>query len=157
MLTVSALYPHKRIPYLLHLWKKIIQKNKTLELVLIGKNGRDEKQVLDQIKYLPRTHYYSKIPFSSLVAFYQHASVFVSSSVYEGFGYPVYEAILSGAPCVVGRKELYPESQKGITELSFNVVNDAKKVCELVISQKLRVDVPLYKNQANVLLDVYNI
>ena len=44
-----------------------------------------------------------------LVELYQHASAFVETSLYEGFGYQVLEAMACGTPVVASRTTSLPE------------------------------------------------
>ena len=133
ILSVNAMYPHKRVMYLLDLWKEMSKKDTHLALILIGKNGKDEKHVLDRIRNLDRIHYYPKVSLPSLVAFYQHATAYLSPSVYEGFGFSVYEALSVGGPIVVGKIELYSQKMhKYLVQFTFNKLIDIQVIEQLM-------------------------
>ena len=127
------MYPHKRVMYLLDLWKEMSKKDTHLALILIGKNGKDEKHVLDRIRNLDSIHYYPKVSLPSLVAFYQHATAYLSPSVYEGFGFSVYEALSVGGPIVVGKIELYSQKMhKYLVQFTFNKLIDIQVIEQLM-------------------------
>lgn len=112
ILCVSALYPHKQIPYLLENWRSYVEQNKDVHLVLIGQHGKDEVVVENMVKNLKNVTWYKKVSFDKLVQYYQHADAFVFPSIYEGFGYPVYEALSLGIPVYVGNKLMYHKKVK---------------------------------------------
>lgn len=111
-LCVSAMYPHKRIPYLLELWKKIEASGQNLMLVLVGRHGKDESTVLQTIQEHDAVVYFPKVSFETLKSLYHYARVFVHPSIYEGFGLPVYEAYGAGLPILVGNVKLYENRLK---------------------------------------------
>jgi len=133
ILSVTAMYPHKHVLYLLDLWEILAQKDTTLKLVIIGRHGKDEKHVLDRIRNLDRIHYYPKVSLSDLVAFYQHSTAYISPSVYEGFGFSVYEALSAGGPIVVGKIELYVQKiRKYLVQLTFDKLIDIQVIERLM-------------------------
>lgn len=128
-LCVSGLYPHKQIPYLLKVWDTLAESDPTIQLVLVGQNGLDEAKVQAKIKNMPTVRWFPKVSFSELVGLYQQAQGGVFPSVYEGFGYPVYEAITAGLPVLVGKKECYePEIRSSLHQLQFKVEADASLI-----------------------------
>lgn len=131
LLCVSAMYPHKKIPYVLDVWEQILEKNDSLQLVLIGRNGKDEKNVKDRIKRLPRIQCLEKVSLPKLVSFYQHTLGFVFPSAYEGFGYPVFEALASGLTVYVGNNHYsLPKGKDALKKLTFDAHRDAGMILE---------------------------
>lgn len=90
--TVLSNHPHKNIETLLNVFTTVSKTYKNLELIVcgLGKQSKSESR----IKYLG---YISREELASL---YSNATVFVFPSAYEGFGYPVLEAMSYGAPVV---------------------------------------------------------
>ncbi len=130
-LCVSAHYPHKRIPYLLEIWNKIHQLEPSAYLVLVGQHGNDHFKVKEMLRDQRSVLYFPKVRFLMLKALYHTAKVFVHPSIYEGFGYPVYEASLNRCPTVVGNKALYPKAIADIVEqLSFDKQKDSEMIVE---------------------------
>lgn len=157
IMCVSAMYPHKKIPYLLDLWGEISQIDKRIELVLIGRNGLDETAVLNRIKDMPRINYFSKVPFEKLIAFYKHASVFVFPSNYEGFGFPVYEAAYFGIPIFVDNPNMYDLSiwpvLKKLCGVARKDAEDIISALNLKIEGKRYLDYDLNSKE---LIKIYN-
>lgn len=158
VLCVSALYPHKNIPYLLNVWEKLPNVS-SHKLVLVGKNGADFKKVEKSMRNLDSVIWHKKIAFNQLVALYQHADLFISPSTYEGFGFPVYEALTAGVPTIVGNTQLYhPKIQPALTELTFDVDIDAELITKALQNQK-RVTIAThfltYSHAAKTLLTLY--
>ena len=138
LLCVSALHPHKKIPYLLDLWEKIEEQDKRLYLVLIGRHGKDESKVRQRIRQLPRVYYKPNVSLHQLVSFYKYSKAFIFPSIYEGFGYPVYEAVHVGKTVFVGKKELYVKAiQRNVQELSFDPSQDATLIVSKMNDEKM--------------------
>jgi len=137
ILCVSAFYPHKMIIYLIKLWKKFTKTNKNLTLVIIGQHGKDQSLIEKQIATIDNIKWFKKISLKELVAFYKYSKLVIQPSVYEGFGYPVYEAIACGKNVLVGKKELYHSSiLEHLNKLSFNIVKDVKLLKSLSNNRK---------------------
>jgi glycosyltransferase involved in cell wall biosynthesis len=136
VLSVSAFYSHKNIPYLLELWRELSKNYKDLHLVLIGRNGKDERKVIKMLETLERVEYYPKVSYIQLVAFYKHAELFIHASKYEGFGYPVYEAVAAKTKLILGNLELYNQSvTRTSSELTFDITQDLQIVSKVFKSE----------------------
>jgi glycosyltransferase involved in cell wall biosynthesis len=111
LLCVSAFYPHKRVAELIEWWKTVQNDAELpkITLVIIGKNGRDAERVQQLVEQTKRTTLVAKVSYPELVRYYQHAVAVIHPSAYEGFGYPVYEAVAAGKRVFVGRVEMYGE------------------------------------------------
>lgn len=145
VLTVSAFYPHKKIPYELSLFAELtrLPKYKDLSLVLIGNNGNDNQKVLSMISESPNVHYFPKVSYTELMSYYAHAAVVIQPSVYEGFGYPVYEAVTAGKQVVIGKKRMYHEEiQDYLSELTFTLQEDIKVLADALKQSKKKVTLP---------------
>jgi glycosyltransferase involved in cell wall biosynthesis len=81
---------------------------------------------------------------AELVGLYEHASLFVYPSIYEGFGYPPLEAMAAGCPVACSNVSCFPETVANAAELFDpydvdsiaqalkNVLYDADRSSELV-------------------------
>lgn len=85
-----------------------------IPLVIIGKGGQYKDEVL---KYAASRQLISKLILidnlhdsKTLQAFYQQAKLFLFPSVYEGFGLPVTEALLSKTPVITSNTSSLPEA-----------------------------------------------
>jgi len=90
--TVLANYPHKNLDTLLKVFAVVSRTYKNLDLIVCGLGKQPRSR--SHIKYLG---YISREELASL---YSNATVFAFPSAYEGFGYPVLEAMSYGAPVV---------------------------------------------------------
>jgi glycosyltransferase involved in cell wall biosynthesis len=137
LLCVSSFYPHKRVLYLLDLWEVLQPRLPGYQLVIVGQNGLDMPAVLKRIAELSNVTHYHKVSFTILHQLYYSAAAVIQPSVYEGFGYPVYEARALNKKVVVGARKLYDEKmQNQLSELSFNPKKDALMIESLLQSTK---------------------
>ena len=87
--------PKKGLDFILNVWKKIYNKNKNVELFVIGAN-RDFK--MEGVRFL------GKIPNSEIASYYQMADVYLFPSLWqEGFGLTLIEALHSGCYCIASK------------------------------------------------------
>lgn len=160
LFSVNAFYPHKKVLYLLNLWQKIQANLPNLYLVLVGQHGLEEDAVLQKIKSLDRILYYPKVAYSELISFYKYAQACIMPSVYEGFGYPVYEAVAAGKEVFVGQKDLYDHSiVSSLHQLSFDLGKDSKMIQAFLNSSEKKVATVKslsYKPGVEKLIQLYN-
>jgi len=107
ILFVGTIEPRKNLKGLLIAYGLLPTaiKNK-YPLVVAGQIGWNTQGIEknDQIKYLGR------VSDEKLAKLYQEAAVFVYPSLYEGFGFPVIEAMQFGVPVVTSNRSALPES-----------------------------------------------
>lgn len=125
---------------------KAIHENKiNVPLVVIGR----PTPYLDQIKTyieqnkLQNIHFLHQVPLDDLPSFYQQAELFVYPSLYEGFGIPVLEALVSKIPVITSKggcmAEAGGESSIYIDPLNTDELGDAIK--KLLNDSSLRKEV----------------
>ncbi|MCX7591856.1 MAG: glycosyltransferase family 4 protein [Kiritimatiellae bacterium] len=111
VLTVGNSYPHKNIHLLVEAFGRLVRRIPH-NLVIVGIEGRGERLVREAITRIETpgrvTRLYN-ILFHDLSALYRHADLFVFPSLYEGFGLPVLEAMVSGVPVLTTRCGAIPE------------------------------------------------
>lgn len=147
ILCVSNLYPHKKIPYLLKLWREFYKNNKEWSLILVGKNGGDFNLVKKISEEVKNFYWLYDINLKKLGNLYHHAKIFIYPSIYEGFGYPVYESMYSNAHIIVGDKNIYSIDSKSLEELKFNLNKDLKLLLSLVNKKPKKKNVPKHSYQ----------
>lgn len=156
LLCVSKFYPHKKIPYLVSLFKEIEKKDKNLKLVLVGRDGNEEKMVLGKIKSDKRIIHFDKAKYPDLVNLYKYAAAFIFPSTYEGFGYPVYEAAAAGIPIFVGEKAFYSKPYQNIIDtLSFDKDKDSYKILKGVGRKQNETILLSYPKSVSRLINIY--
>ena len=110
LLCVAHTYPHKNVGLLVRAFNRIAGEIPH-RLALVGKARFGESEVVAALRESPpgRVVRFPGLPWSELIALYQHADWFVFPSLYEGFGLPVLEAMRAGAPVLTTREASLPE------------------------------------------------
>ncbi|HAL91495.1 MAG TPA: hypothetical protein DCM68_00515 [Verrucomicrobia bacterium] len=110
LLCVAHTYPHKNVALLVRAFSRITA-DIPHRLVLVGKARYGEPEVLAALRDSPpgRVIRFPDLSRPELIALYQGADWFVFPSLYEGFGLPVLEAMVAGAPVLTTREASLPE------------------------------------------------
>ncbi len=96
VLNVGSEEARKNIPAVVKAVEAVQESNKDVMLVRVGNRNPD----YDGIKKSIGIKHFSGIPEEKLRLFYSAADVFVFPTLYEGFGYPVLEAMACGCPTI---------------------------------------------------------
>ncbi len=107
---------------------------KRFELKVVGKKGNNFEEVQGLIRQLgieDRISFYGYLSDIELDEMYKKATVFVFPSVFEGFGYPVLEAMARGVPVICSNVSSIPEVG-GDAVRSFNPYDSTQLVEQLV-------------------------
>jgi glycosyltransferase involved in cell wall biosynthesis len=115
ILFVGTIEPRKNILSLARVFDALVADGEAsdFELVIAGTNGWKYRDIFKEIDRLSSG---SKIRFTGFVrdedkpALYNLSSIFVSPSVYEGFGFPPLEAAACGVPVVASNTSSFPET-----------------------------------------------
>jgi len=147
-LSVGSLEPRKNILSVIKAYSQIT-KDHRIPLFLIGNGKRHKKYLQRHInnhKLQKDIHILSNISSHLLPVLYQHASMLIYPSYYEGFGLPVVESLLSSTPVITSRNSslveaggpntLYidPSSTESISHAIQKIQNDS------VLAKKMRVE-----------------
>ncbi len=112
ILFLSTLEPRKNVERLIDAYTKVRDRGHDVQLVLAGKEGWGVEKIYDRAARSPHK---KDILFTGYVEsdlirpLFAGAEVFVSPSIYEGFGMPVTEALAQGVPVVTSRFGSLPE------------------------------------------------
>jgi glycosyltransferase involved in cell wall biosynthesis len=110
ILCVAYTHPHKHVHDLVDAFAEL--DHSALHLVLVGHPRRGESLIQKAIaehQLADRVMRFDRVDFDLLLALYQACAAFVLPSRYEGFGLPVLEAMMAGAPVVTTRAASIPE------------------------------------------------
>lgn len=141
-LFVGTIEPRKNLITLLEAFRLYKQKhNNQQKLLIVGKKGWKStafdkaynnhpfKNDIIRPGFIPDTH---------LGAFYEKCTSFIFPSSFEGFGFPVYEAILHKAPCIIANNSSLSEIKvRGVQHFQTMDVED---LSHKMASFKIRPD-----------------
>ncbi len=117
ILYVGALEKRKNIVTLIKSFHILKEKYKVPHyLILVGKKGYGWSEIKKEIERSPYKNFIihkGYLERENLVKIYQNADVFVFPSLYEGFGFPVLEAMKCGVPVVISNNKALIEVTKG--------------------------------------------
>ena len=137
VLSVGKLEPRKNISRLIDAFVSL--GNEELDLIVVGPQGWDEQSA--QKKY-NNIHFTGFVSEKELHALYELCEFFVYPSLWEGFGYPVLEAMLHSKSVAVSNNSSLAELVKG-RGLLFNplsVTEIAESLKKLMTKPSLRLE-----------------
>jgi glycosyltransferase involved in cell wall biosynthesis len=106
ILFVSTIEPRKDLGTLIDAFQRLEYDG---SLVVVGKIGWKSEQLVPRLLRHPRIVHLDYVRASQLVTVYKNAEVFVFPSLYEGFGFPLLEAMTHGVPAIAARSSSLPE------------------------------------------------
>lgn len=116
LLNVGSEIPRKNMPLLLRSFAAIKVRHPTARLIKVGNPGHPHARAqmlrrCDDLGLRPGSDVVllEDVDDSLLADLYHTADVFVSASLYEGFGLPALESLAVGTPVVVTDRGAYPE------------------------------------------------
>lgn len=135
-LFVGTLEPRKNIPRLIKAFEMLHKDNQVqLHLVLAGKRGWLYQQIIEAILHSPvrkKIHYLEYVSDDDLASLYRLSEFVVFPSMYEGYGFPVLEAMASGKAVITSNTSSMKEVGEGAALLT-----DPYNVAELAQAMKI--------------------
>lgn len=118
LLLVSSDEPRKNVESVIIILKALLDKGFSVELIKVGKPGpfslRDKSlELAKRLGVIDTMTFLEGVPEEEMPYFYSLADVFVFPTKYEGFGYPVLEAMACGCPVVASNNSSVPEISGG--------------------------------------------
>jgi glycosyltransferase involved in cell wall biosynthesis len=118
----SRASPYKNFIKMVTELTPFFRKNKDVFLLCIGERLSSEESAMFQTLDVKNRIFSAAIPDNALFLVYKHALCLVYPSLYEGFGFPVLEAMKAGCPILCSNSSSIPEvAQNG--SLYFDPVN----------------------------------
>jgi glycosyltransferase involved in cell wall biosynthesis len=170
VLYVGNVKPHKNISTLLRAFAQVRPKRNDLDLVFVGGSCKEERSLAELAQRLGimgairDLHHVSD---EELICAYNGAEVLVLPSLYEGFGYPVLEAMSCGTPTIVSTAGSLPEiagiaslmvdpyRPEQLAEAILSVVNDPEMKRDLIAKGKINVQRFSWRATAGKTVDIY--
>jgi len=177
ILFVGTEHPRKNFTTLLKAFSQLKRESifKKLKLVKVGNAGGQESdfrsQTMDIVESL---HLNSEVIFTDFVpeadlpAYYSGAEVFVLPSLYEGFGFPVLEAMACGCPVITSNTSSLPEvvgkagimvdpyNTDGLTQTISTVLTDSELSNNMIKKGLKQAKNFSWEKAAKQTLEIYN-
>jgi alpha-1,3-rhamnosyl/mannosyltransferase len=118
-LYVGTIEPRKNLDRLLDAWQTLSAPvREEFELVVVGPQGwRSERTMARLRETREGVRYLAYVPEPDLPGITAGATIFVYPSLYEGFGFPVAQAMAAGVPVITSNVSSLPEVTGGAAEL----------------------------------------
>lgn len=145
ILYVGTNAPHKNLPRLISAFARL-KSPSTLKLILVGGGSPAQhlriKALIAHYQLDARVVIFEELPANRLSSLYKHCTVLVCPSLYEGFGLPVLEAMLHGAPIACSAVASFPEIAGNAAVLfnPYSVEDIAEKIQFLLDDPQKRAE-----------------
>lgn len=107
ILFVSTIEPRKDLGTLIDAFERL-RGSYAGSLVVVGKVGWKSEHLIPRLR-APNIVHLDYLPAAQLASVYKNAEAFVFPSLYEGFGFPLLEAMAHGVPTIAARSSSLPE------------------------------------------------
>lgn len=163
ILYVGSNKPHKNLETLVAAWKRA-----EVNAGLVIASAWDERYGSVVSNQRSEVRLLKNVDDEDLPALYSAASIFVTASLYEGFGLPLLEAMACGGPCISSNASSLPEvggdavlyfdphRVDALAELITRVSNDRVLQDELRGKSLARANDFTWERTARATLDMYN-
>lgn len=108
ILFVSTIEPRKNLSVLLDAYERVRAIHPDVALVVVGKVGWKSEKLVPRLRRSGIVHL-DYLDAARLATVYRQATAFVMPSIYEGFGFPLLEAMAHGVPSIAARSSSLPE------------------------------------------------
>ena len=109
ILFVSTIEPRKNLDVLLDAFARLRARGAyDGALVVVGRVGWKSESIIPRLR-APGVHHLDYVPPPQLSSIYRNAELFVFPSIYEGFGFPLLEAMAYGIPSIAAHSSSLPE------------------------------------------------
>ena len=153
ILMVGASYKHKNLETVIKALKTIEQQC-NYKILIIGKESdyvAELKKLSLELELSDRVKFLGYVEGAELPLFYKHAEIFAYPSLYEGFGFPLLEAMACGTAVISSNSSSLPEVTSD-SALLFDPRDEkqlADEIVELMTNEALKEELVL-KGKQNV-------
>lgn len=150
MVMVGASYPHKNIEVAIKAFEEI----DNCKLIIVGKDSSyilKLKALVKELNIEEKVKFVGYVPDEDLPTLYGCSKGFLYTTLYEGFGLPILEAMACGALVLCGNNSSLPEVYgDSALVLDLNNIDDVRAKIELAIKDnKLRNEL-LRRSEKNI-------
>lgn len=143
ILHVGSIKPLKNIATLIDAFCKLKKLHPDFKLVIAGKTRHGENAIHQQIEMLNLQKdviFTGYIPQEDIPALYNAADLFVSPSIYEGFGLPPLEAMACGTPVITSNTSSLPEvvGEAGIMVAPYDIDGLTQAMHNILTNETLK-------------------
>ncbi len=141
ILNVGSEEPRKNVPTLLKAFRNVVKKIPRAILVRVGTPERTSLELIELLGLRGKVLYRSARE-SELALYYNAADLLVHPAYYEGFGFPLLEAMASGTPIVAAYAAAIPEivGNAAILVDPFDIDGLAISIVDLLDNKSLSQD-----------------
>lgn len=108
LLSVGTIEPRKNYDTLLDAWKQVRPAlRKEFDLVIAGPRGWAREETFARLR--SEATYLGYVPEPEMPGLFAGATLFLFPSLYEGFGFPVAQALAAGVPAITSNTSALPE------------------------------------------------
>jgi glycosyltransferase involved in cell wall biosynthesis len=108
ILFVSTIEPRKNLGVLLDAYERMRVAHPDVALVVVGMVGWKSESLVPRLRR-PGIMHLDYLDPARLASVYRDATAFVMPSIYEGFGFPLLEAMTHGVPSIAANSSSLPE------------------------------------------------
>lgn len=143
ILFVGTIEPRKNIVTLVRGFEQCVRESPSdVTLVIAGKIGWEAEESLEAIRHSPynkRIQYLEYVDETQLAALYRKAICFVYPSFFEGYGFPILEAMASGIPVITSANSSLREIADGVALLvQPEKAEDIAEALTMVLGNEVR-------------------
>ena len=163
VIAAGRLTHQKNFHSLINTWKQVVMKHPDWILEIYGE-GNERNNLKNQITRLNiEKHVLLKGKTPDIYRAMSSSSIFILSSIYEGFGLVIVEAMSCGLPiisyaCPCGPKDIITDGKDGFLVPCYNEEILTQKICYLIENEKKRQNMGLnaiekaQKYQTNIII-----
>jgi len=142
-LFVGTLDPRKNFRRIFKAFERVDPVQNDVHLVVVGARGWEKNdlfQKLDRHALSSKIHLKGYVPRKQLAQFYKNALCLLFPSLYEGFGFPILEAMYYGTPVITANTSSMPEVAGDAAVLvdPYNIEAIADAMGEVMGNRNLR-------------------
>lgn len=153
----SYLHPRKGFKYLFEVYKKLSEHGG----IKIFDVGRRSKEQIGMLKTLRNIEIFGTVSYDEMARLYSKSKVYISTSLYEGFGFSLIEAMSCGTPALAfsagGASEVLDKIDPELKITPRDTDQLAKKVLEMINNPRLPEKAKIYRQKVKENFDLEKI